>query len=103
MDFIDGIAFQANILVLNAAVEAACAGEHGQGFAVVVSEVGTLAQCSAGAAKKINNLINMSGERVEVGSRLMIEAGGTAVLIIDGHPRQGCAHARRKKPMNSWA
>jgi methyl-accepting chemotaxis protein len=48
---IDGIAFQTNILALNAAVEAARAGEQGRGFAVVATEVRTLAQRSATAAK----------------------------------------------------
>jgi len=50
---IDGIAFQTNILALNAAVEAARAGEQGRGFAVVATEVRSLAQRSAAAAKGI--------------------------------------------------
>jgi methyl-accepting chemotaxis protein len=79
---IDGIAFQTNILALNAAVEAARAGEQGRGFAVVASEVRTLAQRSASAAREIKELIGTSVEKVEIGSRLVEQAGHTMGEVV---------------------
>lgn len=72
---IDSIAFQTNILALNAAVEAARAGDQGRGFAVVATEVQSLAQRAASAAGEIKNLINDSEEKVEDGSKLVVDAG----------------------------
>ena len=79
---IDGIAFQTNILALNAAVEAARAGEQGRGFAVVASEVRNLAQRSASAAKEIKELIGNSVEQVDIGSRLVQQAGSTMGDVV---------------------
>ncbi|UTJ06274.1 methyl-accepting chemotaxis protein [Arcobacter roscoffensis] len=66
---IDQIAFQTNILSLNAAVEAATAGEAGKGFAVVAQEVRNLANRSAEAAKVIKNLVEVANIKSEDGKK----------------------------------
>jgi methyl-accepting chemotaxis protein len=75
---IDQIAFQTNILSLNAAVEAATAGEAGKGFAVVAQEVRNLASRSADAAKEIKNIVETATSKANQGKEI-------ANHMIDGY------------------
>ncbi len=82
IDSIDAIAFQTNILALNASVEAARAGEQGRGFAVVASEVRNLAGRSAAAAKEIRDLIANSGREIQSGADLVHRAESTIREVV---------------------
>ncbi|WP_418185237.1 methyl-accepting chemotaxis protein [Aliarcobacter vitoriensis] len=75
---IDNIAFQTNILSLNAAVEAATAGEAGKGFAVVAQEVRNLASRSAEAAKEIKDIVELATSKANEGK-------GIATNMIEGY------------------
>ena len=70
IEVIDQIAFQTNILSLNAAVEAATAGEAGKGFAVVAQEVRNLASRSAEAAKEIKNIVEIATSKANEGKSI---------------------------------
>jgi len=82
ISIMDGIAFQTNILSLNAAVEAARAGDQGKGFAVVASEIRSLSQRSAESAKEIKAIVSDSTAKVSDGAELAKKAGKTMGEIV---------------------
>ena len=84
LSVIDGIAFQTNILALNASVEAARAGEQGKGFSVVATEVRNLAHRSAEAAKNIRGLIDVTHQNVQQGATVVGETEKNMQEIVQG-------------------
>jgi methyl-accepting chemotaxis protein len=81
---IDDIAFQINLLALNANVEAARAGKYGKGFAVVAEEVRNLASRSADAVQETSRMVEDSLRNIQEGNKAAEETAGQLERIVDG-------------------
>lgn len=81
ISMVNEIAFQTNILAINAAIEAAKGGEAGKGFAVVAIEVRSLAQRTVVAAKKIQDLLNINISQIENGMKYVKESSQKFSII----------------------
>jgi len=87
VDLVDSIAFQTNLLSLNAAIEAAQAGERGRGFAVVAGEVRQLAHRCVEAGKDIRRLVASSSEAVDVARGRVAQSGEALDAIAQSMTR----------------
>jgi len=84
IDTIESIAFQTNILSLNAAVESARVGVAGKGFAVVAGEVRSLANKSQEASKNTTELIERTMEAIKNGTHIVDDTAQTLLQVVDG-------------------
>ncbi len=81
---INDISDQINLLSLNAAIEAARAGDAGRGFAVVADEVSKLADQTANSLKEINQIISKNEDEISMGLNQIMETTGVLKTIIEG-------------------